>query len=218
MIALDAKTIACLALTFNHGILPAPYGIGGLIPPGIKNALKWKSAAGINRELKKINTKEFEISIYALLQSSWIMLIRKNLSNVIAFSFDLKQVKIDDSNFNNDNEIAVLIYPEKIDELYSIFSLSSEKESVESFLKDKFILPTFSYDQEDISTRIMNSELEMVFYKREKKYKEYYKTPLVLAGGKIYFNRFGQINNFASNVICADSFEKIVDLAKEYLI
>ena len=213
MIRLDAKEIGCLALTFNYGMIPPLRGIGGLIPPGIKNELWFKSVRGLNKELKRIVNLDYEHYVYTMLRSNCLMLIKRKAKNIMAFSFYIEPVTIFDGDIDQVDDIAVLICPEYDEAFYSIYSFAIDKELIKSFLERTFFLPAQLKNCKDIHTKIKESELEMIFYNRKYTYRKNIQMQFYIAQGNIYFYNFSDVRN-STDVVCVDSFEEIIKIAK----
>ena len=214
MMKLDAKRIGVFALMFNYGILPVPYGIGGLIPPGIKNTLWFKSVMGLSKDAKKNYTTDYEHAVYTLLRANMFMLVRNKSKNIIAFSFYVEPIVNYEDDIDQVDDVAVLIYPEDANSLYSIYSLSDEKGIEASLLKENCFFSIQEDSSEIISSKIKDSDMEIAFYVKQDKYRKYKTTRFLIANKSICFYSFDETSDCANKMVCVDSFEKIVYLAK----
>lgn len=56
-ITLNAEEVAVLMMMYWPAPFPGGKGIGGLLPYGVKNVLKWKNRIGLDRAAKRFETK-----------------------------------------------------------------------------------------------------------------------------------------------------------------
>lgn len=146
-IQLNAEEVAALMMLYWPAPFPGGKGIGGIIPYGVKNVLKWKNGIGLNNAIKRFKKKMTSLNLWDSPELGSIAMPVLYYKKAVTIQKDKTVLK---SIYFGEDLFVVIDYLENDEYLFSF---------------------KFSSDEIDLSD-VNDTDLKTIYWSRDKKGKE----------------------------------------------